>query len=90
MPYAAFTDIGSTLKRQGTYTWWVSAHALNGAQIGPDGPTSTFQIRAIAPPSGHQVALSGRASDPTGPPLGPAWRRARPSRASAQCRPPRC
>ena len=70
MPYAAFTDIGSTLKRQGTYTWWVSAHALNGAQIGPDGPTSTFQVRSIAAPSGHKVALSGRASDPTVPPLG--------------------
>lgn len=65
MPYASFTDISSELKRAGTYTWWVTAHALNGAQIGGPGPTSTFQIRSIAPPAGHKVALGGRALDST-------------------------
>ncbi|WP_156411380.1 Ig-like domain repeat protein [Nocardioides sp. Soil805] len=65
--FPAMTDISSELKRAGTYTWWVTAHSSTGAQIGGAGPTSTFQIRAIAPATGHKVALGGRALDANNP-----------------------
>lgn len=67
MPYASFTDSSSELKRPGTYTWWVTAHAANGAQIGGAGPSSTFQIRPFVAATGHKVALGGRAVDSTNP-----------------------
>lgn len=66
MPYAAMTDTSSELKRPGTYTWWVTAHASTGAQLA-EGPSSTFEIRAFVPANGHEVALGGRALDSTNP-----------------------
>ena len=67
MPWSSFTDTSSELKRPGTYTWWVTAHALNGAQLGSAGATSTFTIKPFVAATGHQVALGGRAVDSTNP-----------------------
>lgn len=68
MPYAAMTDISSELKRKGTYTWWVTAHNADGSQIETGNRiTSTFQIRDFATPTGHEVALGGRALDSNNP-----------------------
>ncbi|MCF6377260.1 Ig-like domain repeat protein [Nocardioides KLBMP 9356] len=62
MPWSSFTDTSSELKRPGTYTWWVTAHAQNGAQIGSAGPTSTFTIKPFTAATGHRVALGGKAA----------------------------
>ena len=66
MPYASFTDTSGELKRAGTYTWWVTAHALSGAQGGRPVPRAPSRSGHRAP-DGHKVALGGRASDPTSP-----------------------